>query len=203
MTQLISVAKVAGVAFLACASNSYFVSSWKAPDAEPLGFRGSKVAAAVMMDNPSSRRAAEDKLASEITQRGAQGVALYTLIDDANVGDDAKLRSAFEEAQIKGVVVMRPMGSDKEVVSAPSYSGPMYGGYYGGYNSYGWGSAYGGQVYTNTIVSVETLVFSLDQNKLVWGGQSKTTNPDDVDDLVHDLTEAVTEELAAEGLISK
>jgi hypothetical protein len=192
-----------GLGFFACASNSRFVSSWKAPDATPLEFRGSKVVAVVMMENPASRRAAEDTLAQEITKRGAQGVPLYTLVDDEGIKDDARSRAALEGAQIKGVVVMRPIGTDKEIVSTPSYSGPMYGSYYGGYNTYGWGSAWPGQVYTNTIVSVETLVYSLDQNKLVWGGQSETTNPENVDKLVKDVATAVGTELQDEGLISK
>jgi hypothetical protein len=198
-----SIVAALALSLSACASNSRFVSSWKAPDATPLEFRGSKVVAVVMMENPASRRAAEDTLASEITKRGAQGVPLYTVVDDEGIRDDASSRAALEGAQIKGVVVMRPVGTDKEVVSTPSYSGPMYGSYYGGYNSYGWGSAWPGEVYTNTIVSVETLVYSLDQNKLVWGGQSETTNPENVDKLVKDVATAVATELQNEGLIAK
>jgi hypothetical protein len=203
MTKLKSVVAALAISFSACASNSRFVSSWKAPDATPLDFRGAKVVAVVMMQNPASRREAEDTLAREITKRGAQGVALYTIVDDEGIKDDATSRAALEGAEVKGAVVMRPMGTDKEVVSTPSYGGPMYGSYYGGYSAYGWGSAWPGEVYTNTIVSVETLVYSLDQNKLVWGGQSETTNPDNVDELVKDLSAAVTEELQKEGLISK
>lgn len=187
----------------ACASSSSFVSSWKAPDATPLGFRGSKVAAVVMMKNPASRRAAEDTLAAEISKRGAQGVPMYTLSAEENLGDEAASRSTLEAAGVKGAVVMRPVSTDKEVVSAPTYTGPAYGGYYGGYYAYGWSSPYAGQVFTNTIVSVETLVYSLDQNKLVWGGQSKTTNPANVDELVKEVADAVADELAKQGLIAK
>jgi hypothetical protein len=186
-----------------CASSSSFVSTWKAPDAAPLGFRGSKVAAVVMMKNPASRRAAEDTLAGEISKRGAQGVPMYSLVEEENLGDEAASRKALEAAQVKGAVVMRPVSTDKEVVSAPVYTGPSYGGYYGGYYAYGWSSPYAGQVYTNTIVSVETLVYSLDQNKLVWGGQSKTTNPENVDALVKDVADAVADELSKQGLIAK
>jgi hypothetical protein len=48
----------------------------------------------------------------------------------------------------------------------------LLGGYYG----HGWGSAWSAaEIRTDTIIIVETLVYSLRQNKLVWGGQSKTT----------------------------
>jgi hypothetical protein len=203
MSKLISVVMVVGLALAACgASSSTFVSSWRAPDAAPLEFQNSKVAAVVMIKNPAARRAAEDTLAQEISKRGAQGIPMYSLVDDASLGNEEGTRAALDAAQIKGAVVMRPVGTDKEVVSTPAYSGPAYGGYYGGYHSYGWGAPYGAQVYTNTIVSVETLVYSLEQNKLVWGGQSKTTNPENVDSLVKELAEAVAEELQKQRLIS-
>ena len=192
----------ASVTLFACASDP-FISSWKAPDAAPLELRGSKVAAVVMMKNGASRRAAEDSLAREITARGAQGVPMYTLLAEGTPENEAAARAALEKAGMAGAVVMRPVSVDKEVSSTPvTYSGSMYGGYYGG-----WGAAYGppmmsgGEIRTDTIVVVETLIFSLKQNKLVWGGQSKTTNPKNVDQLVVKLAAAVAKELEKQGLI--
>jgi hypothetical protein len=95
---------------------------------------------------------------------------------------------------------MRPVGVDKEVVSTPS-SGPTYPGYWGGYHGYGWANSWPGEIHTNTIVYVETQVYSLDQNKLVWSGQSKTINPGQVDSLVEELAAATANELEKQGLI--
>jgi hypothetical protein len=50
-------------------------------------------------------------------------------------------------------------------------------------------------------VVVETRVYSLKQNKLVWGGQSKTTNPKNVDALVRKLAAAAAKELKDLGLV--
>src|SRR5690606_16013092 len=120
-----------------------------------------------------SRRAGEDALAREITARGAQGVAMYRLLPDPAPANESAVRAAFESAGAKGVVVMRLVQVDKEVVSAPvAHSSPAYGRYWGGYYGGGWT---GTELRTDTIVSVETLVYSLAQNKLVWAGQSKTT----------------------------
>jgi hypothetical protein len=59
--------------------------------------------------------------------------------------------------------------------------GPGYSNFWGGYWGYGWGAPYGtvtgGEVRTDYIVSIETLIYSVKQNKLVFGAQSKTTNP--------------------------
>jgi hypothetical protein len=190
----------------ACATTG-FVSTWKAPDAQPLQLSGAKVAAVVMIGNEAARRAAEDALAREITARGAQGVAMYTIQPEARPDNEQAVRAAVEGAGVAGAVVMRPVGKEKEVVATPvAYGGPMYGGYWGGYYGYGWGSpyAYGGtEIRTDTIVSIETLVYSLRQNKLVWAGQSRTTNPTGVDQLVKETSTAVALELQKQGLIPK
>ena len=129
---------------------------------------------------------------------------MYTLLADA-VPDEAKARAAAEQAGIVGVVVLRPVRIDKEISSRPvTYSGPMYGGFWGGYFGHGFGAPWsvsGGEIRTDTIVVVETLVYSLSQNKLVWGGQSKTTNPASVDRLIANAAKQVADELERQGLI--
>lgn len=209
---MISVARFAVVltgclTLFACAADP-FVSSWKAPDAAPLELKGSKVAAVVMMENLASRRAAEESLAREITARGAVGVPMYRIFPEGKPGSEAAARAALEKAGVAGAVVMRPVGVEKEVSSTPvTYSQPMYAGYYGGFYGHGWGAAWGptavsgGEIRTDTIVVVETLIYSLKQNKLVWGGQSRTTNPKSVDQLVSKLAAAAAKELEKQGLI--
>jgi hypothetical protein len=192
----------------ACSTTPAFVSSWRAPDAQPLQVKGSKVAAVVMVDSEAARRVAEDKLAAEITARGARGIPMYTIYPDATPANEPQARAALEQAGVLGVVVMRPVRVDKEVVSSPvTYSEPIYRGYWGGYYGAGWGTPWssavsGGEIRTNTIVQVETLVYSLKQNKLVWGGQSQLTNPSSIDRTIKQLAEAAAMELQKQGLIA-
>ncbi len=194
---------LAGVlVFSACASTP-FVSSWRAPDAEPLQIVGAKVAAVAMMNQVASRRAAEDAIARELTARGAVGVPMYTIYPNESPSDEPAARAALEREGFTGLVVFRPVSTEHEIVSTPTYWGPGYSMYWGGYYGYGWGMPwYGAEVHTNTVVSVETLVYSLRQNMLVWGGQSTTTNPSSVDRLVRDTAEKVTKELERQGLLA-
>jgi len=92
---------------------------------------------------------------------------------------------------------MRPVATDREtVVTSSAYAGPYYGGFWGGYWGYGWGNPYmGTSVQTNTIVYIETLFYSLDQNKLIWSGQSKTANPSNVASFVRDLVASAVWEM--------
>jgi hypothetical protein len=186
----------------ACASTP-FVSSWRAPDAEPLQIQGAKVAAVAMIDQIASRRAAEDAIARELTALGATGVPMYTIYSDEDPTDEPAARAALEREGYTGLVVFRPVGTEQEIVATPPYGGSAYSTYWGGYYGHGWGMPwYAAEIRTYTVVSVETLVYSLRQNKLVWGGQSTTTNPSSVDRLVHDTASKVAKELERQGLLS-
>jgi hypothetical protein len=81
--------------------------------------------------------------------------------------------------------------------------GPSYGPYWGGYYGYGWGGAWstGPDIRTDTIISVETLVYSLKQNKLIWAGESKTTNPSNVDNFVRELATSAAKEMKKAKLL--
>jgi hypothetical protein len=195
------------VVVLACAAcaTTPFVSSWRAPNAEPLRIAGAKVAAVAMIDQVASRRTAEDAIARELTALGAIGVPMYTIYPNQSPSEEPAARAALEREGFTGLVVFRPVRTEQEIVATPMYWGPAYSMYWGGYYGYGWGMpwyAYSTEIHTNTVVSVETLVYSLRQNLLVWGGQSTTTNPSSVDRLVHDTAQKVAKELGRQGLLS-
>jgi len=50
-------------------------------------------------------------------------------------------------------------------------------------------------------VIVETLVYSLEQDKRVWAGQSETTNPEKVGPFIKELVTKAASELKKQGLI--
>jgi len=194
----------AGVVAAACASTS-FNSTWKAPGAGPLNFKGKKVAALVVSKEEGVRYGAEDALARELTTRGAVGIAAYTLIPKELVQDKEKAKEFLEKANVAGVVAMRVVGKDKEISSSPGtyWGGPAYATFWGaGYYGYGWGGVYDpGYMRTDTIVTVEILVYSLEQNKLVWAAQSATTNPSKVGPFIQELVSKAASELKKQGLI--
>jgi hypothetical protein len=195
-----------GVAALACSAcaGTPFVSSWRAPDAEPLQIHGAKVAAVAMIDQVASRRIAEDAIARELTARGAVGVPMYQIYPDENPTDEPAARAALEREGYTGLVVFRPVGSRQEYTGAPPYVGPAYSMYWGGYYGYGWAMPwYGPDIVGYTLVFVETLVYSLRQNRLVWGGQSTAIDPSSVDRLVHETAVKVAKELERQGLLAE
>jgi hypothetical protein len=196
----------AAVCLAGCASTK-FVSSGKAPDAQPVSFQGQKVAALVISPHESTRLGAEGVLARELTKRGMIGVPAFNLIPPNESRDKEKAKTLFNAAGVAGVVVMRAVGSEKEYTSTPGYwSSAYYGSFWGGgagYYGYGWGAVYEpGYLRTDTIVRVETLVYDLKADKLLWAGLSETTNPDKVETLVQNLVTAAAAEVKKQGLVA-
>lgn len=180
-----------------CATTK-FISTWKDPTAAPLSkAKGQIIIACVATGDEYSRHDGEDALAAELTKRGAKGVPSYTLLPPGLM-DEGLAKAAFEKSGATAVVVMRPLAADQQIsaVTSTVYTGPHYGGFWGGYYGYGWGHPYvATTVQTDTVIIVETLFYSLEQNKLVWSGQSKTTNPSKVASFVRELVVAAAWEM--------
>ena len=195
----------------ACATTS-FQSTWRAPEVGPLNFRGAKVAALVISADKGFRLPAEDELARQITAQGAAGVAAYTLVPDDVIKDHDKSRALMEKAGVVGVVSMRVVSNEQRITSTPStfWMGPPHSAFWGrpgwgrpGYWGWGWGFAYAPVIQTDTVVSVETLIFDLAQDKLVWVATSQTTNPSNVQGLVRELSRAAASQMRRQGLIQR
>jgi hypothetical protein len=117
MISLKLLAGVLAVGMLSACASSPFDSSWKAPEATALRVEGAKVAAIAMMENEAARRAAEDALVRELNERGAYGVAMYTIMPEASPGNEAEVRAALDGMGFAGAVVLRPYDRRTEVTT--------------------------------------------------------------------------------------
>lgn len=193
------------VALAACATTT-FTSTWKAPDAQQLQWKpGEKVIALVVARQTALRHSGEASLAAAIDRAGLQGVPAYSLESGNDFTSEGDAKRTIDASNAVGVVVLRPLAKEQQISSTPTgyYGSPYYGGFWGGYYGYGWGGAWGGyEIRTDTYVTVETLIYDLRQNKLVWAGQSKTMNPSQVDAFVNELAKAVSGELKKAGLVA-
>jgi hypothetical protein len=114
-------------------------------------------------------------------------------------------RTRFKEAGVEGVVIMRVVGLDQRVTVDPGgFSGSAYTTFGSYYSSYGVGVSYStGSVQTDTQVDIETLIYSLSQNKLLWAGTSRTSNPAGVQSLITEVADAVASEVVAQGVTGR
>jgi hypothetical protein len=174
----------------ACATTT-FTSTWKAPDVQGINPAGKTVAAVFVSRDESKRRAGEDAVAAALTARGAHGVPAYTLLSNERRGDAEAARARLKEAGANGIVVMRVVGMPLDAPA--SYSDQVPG------NKDRAAVVEAQQSYT--LVLVETLVYSLDRDKLLWTSTSRTTEPKDLDSLVKEVANATAKEMVKQGLL--
>ena len=126
------------------------------------------------------------------------------------IQDQEKSRALMEKAGVVGVVSMRVVGNEQRITSTPSsfWVGPPHSAFWGppgwgrpGYWGWGWGFASAPMIQTDTVVSVETLIFDLTRDKLVWVATSRTTNPSNVPSFIRELSRAAAGALRRQGLI--
>jgi hypothetical protein len=179
-----------------CAATT-FTSTWKAPDARAIYPAGKTIAAVFVSDNDSNRRAAEDALAKDLNARGARGVPAYTLLSSERDGSADEDHARLKTAGANEIIKMQVVGADKRpytqvfgATSSTSYTP-------GSSNS----QAVSSQKHYDILVSVETTVYSLDRDELIWSGTSRTTNPDDLANLVNEVADATVKEMVKQGLL--
>jgi hypothetical protein len=182
---------------LSC-ENTRLVTSWKDPGTSQLNFH--KVLVLVLTRDESVRRAGEDTLCSAITR--AQCVPSYTIFPSADLrAQEATANATVKELGFDGAVVMRVVDKAQQTSWVPGgYPGP-YSSFYG-YWGYGYGVAYSpGYLATATLVRMETNIYSVVQDQLVWSGMSDTFNPTGPRDVMLGIIRVVGEQLRKEGMI--
>jgi len=192
-------ALVLGAALLslgACATTT-FTSTWKAPEGQTIDPAGKTIAAVFVSGDERNWRAAEDALAKNLNALGAHAVPGYTLLPREIRGDAEDRLARLKQAGTDEVVVMRVVGEDKW----PSYL-QVHGSTFNASDTPGTGNlpAVTELQHFNTLVSVETRVYSLDLDKLLWSSTSRTANPRDIENLVSEVADATAKEMLKQGL---
>lgn len=188
------------VAVLSAASVK-FTSTWKSPDAGSVTFAGTKMAALVISQDDSLRMSGEEALVRELQGLGLQAVATYRIAPKEELQKPETARPWFERSGVGGVVAVRPVSAEtRETYTPATWVGANYN-YFWSYYGYGWGAVYiPASTDRETIVIVETTVYSLSNDKLVWAAVSETKNPKDLQRFVGDLVKETVKEMRKQGL---
>jgi hypothetical protein len=194
------------VCLSACTSTT-FTSTWKSPDAGTIDPSGKKVAAVFISTDESSRREAEDVLARKLTEQGATGVPAYSIIPSEELRNMEGVKARLTQAGVDGVVTMRVIDEREKTTVRYDVPRPAFAPYYWnftGYWGHGWGAPYvPTEVRTDTLLRIETLVYSLDRNTLLWTGTSRTVNPDRISDLVSEVADTATKQMVRQGVLKR
>lgn len=191
----------------AVAAGPKFTSTWKAPEAAAVSFAGKKVAALIISDDQSLRVSGEEALVRELAAIGlSQGVASYRIVPREELREVDKARGWYERFGVDGVVAMRLVKAQKADTSRPSgwtVAASPYGTLWGFYE-HAWGSVYvyeRGAGRKDAVAAVETLVFSVSRNTLLWAGITETIDPKDSSRVIKEIVAATVKEMTKQGLM--
>jgi hypothetical protein len=195
-------AVLAGWLLTGAAAAQTFTSSWKAPEASRVTFKGKKVVALVISTDQNLRMSVEEQLAHELEERGVGGIAAYRLIPAEELTTSAQARPWLERAGVEGVVSLRPVSVDTELTYSPVvWQSVSYATMWGYYDT-GWIDVYTpSNLREETTLVVETLIHSVPLDTLLWAGVSTTTNPRKAPDFIKGLVDATVEEMRSQHVI--
>jgi len=178
-----------------------FISTFKSMDAGTVVFVGKKVAAVVITDDDSLRVAGEEALAGELTARGLEGVPTYRIAPKEELRKAETAKVWFERAGIEGIVVVRPVGAEQRTAYNPgTWVSPYYSTLWG-YWGQGWGSVYmPGSSRRETVITVETTIYSVTSNQLLWAAVTETSDPENLQKFVGELVKESVKQLHEQGL---
>lgn len=204
---------VAVLALSGCGSNTSIVNSWRDPKITVAQEHFKKVLVVALVKDEASRRVTENRIAASnpIFKTSYQ----YLNETTKQLTQEQKLK-ILQDENFDGVVTMRLVSTDKETSYVPgTYTGMYYGGFdgmYTGMYGYGFGNWYGmyspnfydpGYYQETTSYMVETNIFSLKENKLIWTGTTKSEYVTDLGQTVDAIMQAVVGEMKKDGSLPK
>ena len=183
-------------ALSACASSG-ITDSWVAPGAGPIRFTKTLVVA--MHPVEAVRRIGEDRLVRRIGQ--GRAVASHTLLSLEELQDTEAARASLDGDGFDGAVMMRVVGQDQVLSYQPAMAYPAYYGQFWGLVGYV-APLYGPTVMQGgTTVYVETNVYSIVDEQLIWSGVTRSLDPMDINGTIDEIADAVGDELRSQGLL--
>ena len=193
---------ILALAMLATAcSTTTVVEQWSDPE-QTTAFNNLLVLS--MNHNDTQRRVFETGFIEELDRRSIESTASYELLPDKKDLSTEAIKSAIAGTRIDAVLVMRQVRIKKEDRYVPpryDYVGdPFYGSFYGYYGRFA--PIYTpGYITEDTIVHLETNLYRVDGEKLVWSGKTETFNPKDTNALISELAKTILNELSRDNLI--
>ena len=179
------------------ATGTRMVNSWRDPAAGPLRFQ--KVLVLFIAPHQSQRQFGEAELVRLMTR--TKGVAAHSVMTQDEAKDEGKMRAVMAREGYDGAITMRFIGTDQQLSYQSGVYVPAYSGFWN-YYSVAWPMVYdAGYVRTDRRVQMETQVYSMKDDKLVWSGLSESMNPASAQELVDDVAQAVVADLRKQRLI--
>ena len=183
---------------LAGCDNTHLIDSWTARNADSA--RLTKIVTIAVTRNYVTRHLAEADMAQQLIKRGIKATPAYAVLNDGDLRNVFNAKKKLAKAGFDGAVIVRPLGTEREINYAGGEFPPYYGTFWG-YYDWAWPYVYEpGYTYTTTVLNMETLVYSVDQDRLLWAGMMQNNATTKFTKAVNGVAKDVAETLRDKGI---
>mgnify|MGYP001813985279 CR=1 FL=1 len=190
---------------LSSCSSTSLVNRWSDPEYKGPALQ--KILVIGIIKDDIKRRSFEQEFANLITANDRTAVASYTLIPDLESADQKEeVLAAVEKVGADGVLVVTLQGVSKEQREVPPSidyvptAGFGYGGMYGYYGMRHTAVYSPGYTVTDTIVRLDTKLFAVSSEKMIWAGKTESFNPSSSQAVISELEKLVITDMKKSGL---
>jgi hypothetical protein len=191
------------ILLLISCSSTKIVSSWCEPNKEITINNLNKVLVVAIFNTETSGHKAEDQMVGYLNGKGVQSYNYFK--SGFNKENEEAIRTKIKKDGFDGAVTMRLIDVDKEKIYTPSETNfyPEYfrsfSGYY--YNRWNYSTKEGYYTTTKTF-TVETNVYSIKEDKIIWTALTETTNPDGLKNMTDEIAKVVYKQMVKEGFVN-
>lgn len=191
------------VAAVSCGTSTSLVQRWS--DTAYVGEAGQTMIIIALAKSERNQKTWEGAFSNILREVKVKPIAGSTVLPSQGAADEATLKQAIRATGANLAAVTRLVSVDKEQTYVPGstyYSpAPAYYGFYGYYaSSYAMVST-PGYYQTDKIYSVETNVYDVKTEKLVWSGVTETINPETGQDAAISIATTIVDDMIASKVI--
>ena len=187
---------------LGCGTGTELVGRWRDP-----AYTGKPIGSAMVIGLArveENRRLFENEVAAQLMNHGVQAVTSLSVLPGGKVTKD-QIVAAVKDAGVEAVFLTRVKHVDTTMtyVEGSSYVVPQssYNGYYNYYyQTYQTVNEPGYEEQALTIV-LESNLYAVAGEKLLWSATSETFDPQSTDDAVKSIAGALVDDLKKQGLV--
>jgi hypothetical protein len=183
---------------VSCGPSTKIEKTWMEPGSSISQSAANNTLVIAMVKDETSRRVIEDMIVKRMNGKGAPSYPFLTA-DLLKEHNQELLDAKLKEGKYTHILMMRLADIEKETSYVPGTT------YYGGYGRYyGYGAGFYGSpgYYTeDKNYFVETTIYSVEPDKLLWTGTTKSVNPDKIEKTVNEIADIVVEKMKKDGFL--
>src|SRR5215217_15507 len=195
-----------------CSPSTRITGSWVEPSAQGQPFQGKRVFIASLTRNMELRTKLENTLAEQATKRGISVIKSTEHFSPdfyQKIPEEKALLQQIRNSGANAILTVSLINKESETRYVPgtrTYSPFSYYRWYGGFYSYFnyWRpSLYEpGYYVTDKTYFMETNLYDIKTNRLIWSAQSETMNPGSIDEFARTYPKVLIAQLIKDRLLT-